>query len=405
MAKFQFSANTKDGKQVHGTIEANSKEAVITTLRNQNLRPLIISPVKKNLGAISIGGKKVKRRDLVIFTRQLSTMVSAGVPLNRSLTTLGEQSESPYLKKVIAEINKDVEGGTSIGDSLAKHPEVFSDVYVNMVKAGESGGILDDILKRLAAQVEGEDSIHKKIKSAMTYPVVIGSITVIAFFAIMIFVMPKLGKTLTDLGGEGAKLPIYSQVMLNISAFLQHYFIYIFIIFIIILFLIKKYIKTPKGKYKYHALLLKIPVIKSLLIKVAIARFARTFASLMAAGVSVLEALDITGGAIGNKVIEEELKIAANDVKNGKQLSESLSNSKHFPPIVPQMLAVGEETGQTDVILVKVADFYEEEVSSAVEALSSLIEPLMIIVLGVMVGAIAISVMGPISSMGKNIQK
>ena len=404
MGLYKYTATTAEGKQISGSMEARSKDSVIATLRNQQLRPLVISEERKKSGMLSFGGKKIKRKELVVFTRQLSTMISAGVPLNRCLTTLGEQAESPYFKTVIADINKDVEGGMSIGDSIAKFPNIFSDVYVNMVKAGESGGILDEILKRLAAQVEQEDSMHKKIKSAMTYPVVIGGITVIAFFAIMIFVMPKLGETLKSLGGEDAELPIYSQIMLNISAFMQQNAILIFVLMGIGIFFLRRYVKTPKGKYQLHALLLRLPVFKVLITKIAIARFARTFASLMAAGVSVLEALDVTGGAIGNKVIEKELKEAAKEVKNGKQLSETLAQSPHFPAIVAQMLAIGEETGQTDMILVKVADFYEEEVETTIDGLSSLIEPLMILVLGAMVGIIAVSVMGPIASLGKNVK-
>jgi type IV pilus assembly protein PilC len=404
MSSFKYTATTPEGKQLSGSVEARSKEAVINTLRNQNLRPLTVVAERKKLSEINIGKKGVKRKELVIFTRQLSTMISAGVPLNRCLTTLGDQAESNYFKSVIADINKDVEGGMSIGDSIAKFPNIFSDVYVNMVKAGEAGGILDEILKRLAAQVEQDDSMHKKIKSAMTYPVVIGGITVIAFFVIMVFVMPKLGQTLKDLGGEDAQLPIYSQVMLGISAFMQQNIIIILIIFAVIVFAFKRYIGTPRGKYNFHAFLLRMPISKVLITKIAIARFSRTFASLMAAGVSVLEALEVTGGAIGNKVIEKELAEAAKEVKNGKQLSETLASSPHFPAIVPQMLAIGEETGQTDVILVKVADFYEEEVEATIDGLSSLIEPLMIIVLGGMVGMIAVSVMGPIASLGKNIQ-
>jgi type IV pilus assembly protein PilC len=272
-----------------------------------------------------------------------------------------------------------------------------------MVKAGEAGGILDEILKRLASQVEQEASMHKKIKSAMTYPVVIGVIAVVAFFGLMIFVLPKMGKIIVDLGGPGAQLPIYSRVLLGASAYMQKYAIPIFAVMFIIIYLIRRYIKTPKGKYKFHALLLRIPIIKDVIIKIAVSRFARTFASLMSAGVSVLDALEVTGGAIGNKVLEAELKEAAKEVKNGKPLSEPLGRSKYFPPIVSQMLAVGEETGQVDTILIKVADFYEEEVSTMIDGLSALIEPLMIIGIGAIVGVIAASVMGPISSLSKNI--
>jgi type IV pilus assembly protein PilC len=272
-----------------------------------------------------------------------------------------------------------------------------------MIKAGEAGGILDEIMKRLASQVEQESSMKKKIKGAMTYPIVILSVTVMAFFGITMLVLPKIGAILTDLGGPDAKLPIYTVAMLSVSKIMQKYGVIVIVASFIFAFLIKKYISTPKGKYQFHSLMLRIPIIKDILIKVAISRFARTFSSLMSSGVSVLDALEVTGGAIGNKVIEKELKAAAVEVKNGKQLSEPLSKSKHFPAIVSQMLAIGEETGQTDTILTKVADFYEEEVTTVIDSLSSIIEPLMIIFLGAGVGLIAASVMGPISSLSKNI--
>jgi type IV pilus assembly protein PilC len=403
MAQFQYTA-LKEQKKVTGNIEAASKEQAMASLRKQGLHPLVIksaggfNPLRKLLG-----GKKVKLKDLAVFTRQLSTMISAGVPLNRSLATLQSQTNSKYFQKVIISIGKDVESGKQLADSFGKYPNIFSDVYVNMVRAGEAGGILDEILKRIATQVEQDASMRKKVKSAMMYPIVILSITVIAFFGIMIFVIPKISKILQDLGGPDAKLPIYTQIMLNISGFLQKYAVPLIIITFIAVFFIRRYIKTPKGKYKFHHLLLRIPIIKTVILKIAIARFARTFASLMSAGVGVLDALEVTGGAIGNKVIEKELKDAAKEVKNGKQLSQPLGASKYFPPIVSQMLAVGEETGQIDTILVKVADFYEEEVETTIDGLSSIIEPLMIVLLGSIVGVIAASVMGPISSLSKNI--
>jgi len=287
------------------------------------------------------------------------------------------------------------------------------------VRAGEEGGILDEILKRLATQVEQDASIRKKIKSAMMYPLVILSVTIIAFFGIMLFIVPKLGAILTSLGGPHAKLPVYTQVLLNFSNFcksptiLKHLpipiisklpnLILILIVVIIGSIYLLRYIRTPRGKYRFHALLLSTPIVKTIVLKVAIARFSRTFASLMAAGVSVLDALDVTGAALGNKVIEAELKAAAEEVRNGKQLSEPLSRSKHFPPIVAQMLMVGEETGQIDTVLVKIADFYEEEVAVLIDGLAAVIEPVMIIFLGAGVGLIAASVMGPIANLSKNI--
>lgn len=405
MAKFTYTAVTKEGKTIQGSAESTDKESLIAMLTRQGARPLVIKAETDAAGFANKlkRAKKVKLKDLVVFTRQLSTMISAGVPLTRSLATLQTQTNNKYFKQVVAGITRDIEGGMPLGDAFAKYPNVFSDVYVNMVHAGEAGGILDEILKRLASQVEQDASMRKKIKSAMTYPMVILTITVIAFFGIMMFVIPKIGQILKDLGGEDAELPIYTQVMLDLSNFMQNNFIIVIGGMFGVIYLIKRYIKTPGGKLAFHTLLLKIPILNNIIIKVAVARFARTFASLMSSGVAVLDALEVTGGAIGNKVIEAELHEAAKAVKNGKQLSEPLSNSKHFPAIVSQMLAVGEETGQIDTILVKVADFYEEEVEAIIDGLSSIIEPLMIIVLGGMVGLIAASVMGPIASLSKNI--
>lgn len=403
--KYSYTA-LRAGKTIEGTADASSREALLSTLNHQGIHPLSIKALGDNAkagGKFSFGKPKVKLQDLVVFTRQLSTMVSAGVPLTRSLATLGADTESPALKTAIASVTKDVEGGMPLGTAFAKFPNIFSDVYVNMVRAGEEGGILDEILKRLALQVELDASIRKKIKSAMMYPMVLLVVTVVAFFGIMLVIMPKISGILTDLGGPNAKLPIYTQVLLNFSHFMVHNIVFIFIGLAVIIFSVLRYIRTPKGTYNFHLLLLNAPIMKNITMKMAVARFSRTFASLMSAGVSVLDALEVTGGAIGNKVIERELKEAAIQVKNGKQLSEPISKSPHFPPIVSQMLAVGEETGQIDTVLVKVADFYEEEVSTLIDGLAAIIEPIMIVILGGAVGLIAASVMGPIASLSKNI--
>jgi type IV pilus assembly protein PilC len=419
--QFVYKATNKEGKTVSGTAEAASKQALLGLLHKQGVNPVLVEEGKgkHKFGNLFGPRKKVKLADLVIFTRQLSTMISAGVPLTRSLSALHTDVSNPYMGEVLSGVTKEVEGGTPLGDAFSKYPNVFSDVYVNMVRAGEEGGILDEILKRLATQVEQDSSIRKKIKSAMMYPVVILTVTVIAFFGIMLFIVPKLGSILTSLGGPNAKLPIYTQVLLNFSNFcakptiLKHLpipiidkipnLILILIVVVIITIYVLRYIRTPAGKYRYHALLLRTPIVKTIILKVAIARFSRTFASLMGAGVSVLDALDVTGAALGNKVIEAELKAAAEEVRNGKPLSDPISHSKHFPPIVAQMLMVGEETGQIDTVLVKIADFYEEEVSVLIDGLAAIIEPIMIIFLGAGVGLIAASVMGPIANLSKNI--
>ncbi len=434
--EFTYKA-TKEGKTITGSAEAANKAALLSMLRKQGVYPILIE-ASKGKGKKTGGGlfgpkKKIKLGDLVIFTRQLSTMISAGVPLARSLAALQSDAGSPYMREVLAGITKEVEGGMPLGDAFDKYPNVFSEVYVNMVRAGEEGGILDNILKRLATQVEQDASIRKKIKSAMMYPMVILTITIVAFFGIMLFIVPKLGTILTSLGGPNAKLPIYTQILLDFSNFcksptiVRHIPVYNFLaghipihilrslllgipnlILLLVLFSIAsiyllRYIKTDTGKYRFHSLLLRTPIVRTIILKVAIARFSRTFASLMTAGVTVLDALDVTGAALGNKVIEAELKAAAQEVKNGKPLSEPLSQSKHFPPIVAQMLMVGEETGQIDTVLVKIADFYEEEVTVLIDGLAAIIEPIMIVFLGAGVGLIAASVMGPIANLSKNI--
>ena len=396
--EFTFKALKKDNSTISGTLEAADRQSGMAALAHQGLHPLLVTESKPKLKHGKFG-QKVKSAELVIFTRQLSTMISAGVPLARGLVTLKDSATSPYFREVLTKICKDIEGGTQLGDAFAKYPNVFDDVFVNMVKAGEEGGILDEILKRLATQVEQNASIKRKIKSAMMYPMVILGITVIAFFGIMFFLMPKISAILFDLGGPDVKLPIYTQILLDISDYSRRYAYIVIPLMFLMVWGVKKYISTPKGKYQFHALALRIPIAKTIVQKVAIARFSRTFASLMSAGVNVLDSLAVTGGAIGNKVIEKELAEAAIEVKNGKQLSEVLAKSNHFPKIVPQMLAVGEETGTTDTVLIKVADFYEEEVAVAIDGLASVIEPVMILFLGAGVGLIAASVMGPIASM------
>lgn len=407
MATFSYTARNAAGQVIKGTVSASDKEGAARTITAQGLKPILVKsdqPTSRlgKLSRINIGGK-VKTKDLVIFTRQLATMVNAGVPMIRSLATLQAQTENAFFKTKLVQISKKVESGVSLGEALADHPDIFSNIYINMVKAGEEGGILDDALMRLALQVEKEAEIKQKVKSAMTYPVVISVITLLAFYGLMTFVVPKLGAIIQNMGAE---LPTLTKVMLSISTFMRSkLFIGIVVIGIpLAIFLFRRWVKTERGRYAFHKILLKTPIIKTLVVKVAIARFARIFSSLMAAGVTVLTSIEVTSGAIGNRVIERELEEASKQVRNGTQLSTALQDSAVFPPIVSQMLAVGEETGQIDKILVKVADFYENEVDAFVAALSSIIEPLMIVVLGSIVGLVAASVFGPLSSLTQSIK-
>jgi len=409
MPKFSYVAVDADRKPVNGTTELPDRASVIDALTKQQLRPVSIKQLKETK-AFSIDfqhlleSKKVKQDQLVIFTRQLSAMVSAGVPLLRSLTSLEKHAEDPVLKKILGAVIKQVEGGASLGEALNKHPETFNDIYVNMVKAGETAGILDDILKRLAHQQEKSAAIRKKIRSAMAYPIVLLVITVLAFFGLMLFVIPQIGSILDDLGGPDAELPGITLFMLGISSIMTTYWYIIIPGLIGVIYVLIRYIRTPRGRRQFDGLILKIPGLKTIIMKIAVARFARTFSALMGAGVAVLECLDVTSRAVGNVLYEEALATAAKEVKNGRSLSAVLDNSELFPAIVSQMLSVGEETGQTDTVLVKVAEFYEEEVDLAIEGVSSIIEPVMIVLMGGMVGLIAASVMTPIAQLSQNIQ-
>jgi type IV pilus assembly protein PilC len=408
MPTFTYIATNSQNKSIDGSLEASDRSAVIAALAKQGLRPLSVKEAGSGIASFSfgdfLGANKVKSDDLVMFTRQLSAMVSAGVPLLRALNSLQQHTESPALKKVAGAVIKDVEDGAPLADALAKYPNTFNDVYVNMVRAGEAAGILDEILKRLAMQQEKNATIRKKVKSAMTYPMVLVGITILAFFGLMLFVIPQIGKILKDLGGPDAELPLLTQAMLGISGFMTSFWYILLPVAIGGVVLLLRYLKTPKGKSQFHHLVLKVPGIKGIIMKVAVARFARTFAALMGAGVAVLEALSVTSRAVGNVVYEQALVEAAEGVKNGATLSSIIEKNELFPAIVAQMLSVGEETGQTDTVLVKVADFYEEEVDVAIDGLSSIIEPVMIVVMGGMVGLIAASVMGPIASLSQNIK-
>lgn len=409
MPDFEYTAHNNKGQIQKGSISADNKVAALTALRSKQLIPIIVKETKKNSGLnmqISLPGmNKVKTKDLVIFTRQLSTLVDAGVPLMRSLTLLKEQTESLRLKKILEQVVADIQSGTNLSDSLGKHPETFSSIYINMVKAGEAGGILDTVLDRLAFQQEKDAALKAKIKSAMMYPTVIFTVTILAFIILMTFIVPKIGKILNSLSNGKAKLPVYTRALLAISHLMQQPLFIIFIVVILpcAIILFRHYIKTEKGRYRWHSILLKVPAVKVIITKTAVARFSRIFASLMSAGVSIVDSINTTAGAIGNAVIEKELIECSKAVQAGSQLSGELAKSKHFPPIVIQMLAVGEETGTTDTIILKVAEFYEQEVDEAVAGISSIIEPVMIIVLGGMVGIIAVSVYGPIAQLSTHV--
>lgn len=400
MPDFLYNAHDASGNVQQGTVTARDETAAFASLRAKHLEPFLIKSTEKK-GGLSMnialpGGGKVKTADLVIFTRQFSTMVSAGVPIMRSLTMLKDQSESAILRKALEQVVGDVQSGRTLSEALGKHPKVFSSIYVNMVKAGEAGGILDEILKRLAFQQEKDAAIKGKIKSAMVYPSVIGAVTLLAMFVLMTFIVPKIGNILVSFGTQ---LPIYTRILLAISNGMKSpvFLLGAIVGLPVLIIVFKRWKATPKGRYAWHSILLKMPIVKVIIVKTAIARFSRIFSSLLSAGVSIIDAINTTADAMGNAVIEKELKDCAIAIQTGSSLSKELEKTEHFPPIVAQMMAVGEETGKTDEVIIKIAEFYEEEVDAAVSALSSVIEPIMIVVLGGMVGLIAVSVFGPIT--------
>lgn len=403
MGQFSYSAHNKSGGIEKGTVFAADRAGATASLTEKGLTPILVKEVaasKQGGGLLSRFTGKVSLQDKVIFSRQFSTMINAGVPITQSLNILRQQSASKRLQKVVAEVSKQVEGGSTLAAALGEHPDVFSPIYVNMVKAGETGGILDQVLDRLATQQEKDAEIISKVKSAMIYPGVVTTATIGAFFFLMTVIVPKLGDIFANVGGT---LPVYTEVMLKVSKFMTKEWYVLIGGAVLAGVIFVRWHKTPGGKHTVDRLLLKLPIFGPILVKMSVARFARTFGSLMASGISVLEAINATRLAMSNSVYQDELAAVAQKVKNGRTMSEQLRESKNFPAIVGQMLAVGEETGQMDVILLKLAEFYEKEVDTTVAGLTSVIEPILIVVLGTMVGFVVISVFGPLSNIDSQV--
>lgn len=398
MAEFTYLAKDNKGSIQKGTVDSSSREMVVQTLIKRGLTPQSIKLVKKtgmNMNIKLPGGNKVKSKSLVVFTRQFSTMISAGVPMLRALNTLQEQTDSKVLKEALRKIVSDVEGGTSLSEAFEKHPKVFSSVYVNMVRAGETGGILDQIMSRLANQVEKDAEIKGKFKSAMIYPIVVSLVAVGAVGFLMVGVVPKLAGILETAGGE---LPIQTKIILGISNVLTNQWYIILAVVVISVFAFRRFTSTPSGKYTFHKFLLRVPIFGNIILKVNVARFARTFSSLLSAGVTVIDALDVTSKALTNTVVQKGLNDSIKSIKDGLNIADALEKSNVLPAIIIQMTAVGEETGKLGEVLDKVAEFYEEEVNQITNSIASIIEPVLIVGLGAIVGLIVLSVLGPILS-------
>lgn len=394
MPTFAYSARSLNGEILNGEIELPTREEVVGYLVRQRLRPISVNTKAREF-EITIG-TGIKTREVVIFTRQFATMINSGLPLVQSLTILAEQTENKRFSKIIGQILQDIQAGQTLADSLRQHPKVFTELYVNMVAAGEAGGILDVILNRLAVFLEKNDALARKIKGAMVYPAVM-LVVVIACTTILLWkVVPVFAAMFT---GAGLDLPAPTRVVLALSNFLQHYMWLLVLAIIAAVFGIRQYYKTENGKLQLDRLLLRFPVIGNLLRKSAVSRFTRTLGTLVSSGVSILDGLQITARTAGNRVVHDAVMKSRASISAGATISDPLKESGVFPPMVVQMINVGEQTGGLDEMLTKIADFYDDEVDAAVSALTSILEPIMIVVMGVVIGGIVVAMYLPMFDM------
>jgi type IV pilus assembly protein PilC len=397
MATFTYTARAFNGDLRTATIDASSRDDVIAQLRKQRL-----SVVKIDQDATKkVGRGAIKTRDVVIFTRQFSTMINSGLPLVQALTILAEQTDNKALAEVTKKVVFDVESGNTVADALSKHPRAFTNLYVNMVAAGEAGGILDTILLRLATFLEKNDALVRKVKGAMIYPAVIMSVAGIAVVTLLIFVIPVFAGMFAP---AGQALPLPTRIVIGASGFLKHYWWIIGATIIIGGYSLKKYYATSNGKLVIDRLMLHAPVLGDVLRKSAVSRFTRTLGTLISSGVSILEGLEITAKTAGNRVIQDAIMQSRSSIAGGDTIAQPLQKSKVFPPMVISMIAVGEQTGGLDEMLSKIADFYDEEVDAAVSNLLSLLEPIMIVFLGVVVGGMVVAMYLPIFDMVNAVQ-
>ncbi|MFY9271047.1 MAG: type II secretion system F family protein [Candidatus Manganitrophaceae bacterium] len=392
MMTFVWTGKTRQGSIQKGELAANSREEAITQLRKENILVTSVQQKAKGLKLPGFGGG-VSDKDIVIFTRQFATMIDAGLPLVQCLEILASQCENQTLAKSIADVRADVEGGSTYADALRKHPKVFDELYVNMVAAGEAGGILDTILNRLAKHIEKTMKLKKQIKSAMVYPSTIVAVAGIVIVVLLVWVIPIFAKMFTDFGGT---LPALTQMVINVSYFMKDNLIKIAVGFGLAIYGFKKYYQSAKGRIVVDRFLLKVPVIGELIRKASVAKFTRTLGTLISSGVPILEGLGIVAKTSGNKIVELALINARQSISEGKTIADPLSKDKVFPPMVVQMIAVGETTGALDTMLGKIADFYDDEVDAAVTALTSLLEPMLMVFLGVTIGTIVIAMYLPI---------
>ncbi len=395
MATFTYSARTSSGDLQAGELALKTREEVVQYLRRQRMVPIKIEQKSQQL-TMPRFGKGIGNREIVIFARQFATMINSGLPLVQSLDILAKQSENAILRKVIEQVQYDVESGHTLADAMRQHPKVFSDLFVNMVAAGEAGGILDTILLRLAVFLEKADALRRKIKGAMIYPAVVMGVAAIAITILLIFVIPVFQEMFSQ---AGVALPGPTQFVIMCSELLQTRWYVFGGVIVAAVFGIQRFYKTPQGQLAIDRLLLRLPVLGPVQRKAAIARFTRTLGTLVSSGVAILDGLEITARTAGNRVVHDAIMESRASIAGGDTISEPLKKSGVFPPMVVQMINVGEQTGGLDEMLSKIADFYDEEVDAAVQAMLAAMEPLMIVFLGTIVGGMIVAMYLPIFDM------
>jgi type IV pilus assembly protein PilC len=402
MSVFNWTGRTRSGVNKNGALEASDKDAVIAQLRAQGILPMSVKEKSKNIEDVfTFLQPKVETKDLVVFTRQFAVMIDAGLPLVQCLKILGDNHDNVTFKRVIGEVRNQIESGSTFADALGAHPQIFDALFVNLIAAGEVGGILDTILNRLATQLEKADKLARQLRGAMVYPATVSAIALCVIILLMVKVIPVFEKMFSDFGGE---LPGPTAMVIAISEWLQAYLVYVIAIAFVAVSLFKAaYNKSLAFKYQVHRFNLKLPIFGNIIKKVAVARFTRTLGTMISSGVPILDALDITARTAGNMLIEEELQNCRAAISEGKSLAEPLQESVIFPQMMVQMMAVGEETGSMEVMLTKIAEFYDDEVDVAVGALTSMLEPVMMVFMGGSIGTILIAMYLPIFKIADSI--
>jgi type IV pilus assembly protein PilC len=394
MPLFKWNGRDRSGAVKKGQIDAPDRQAAFTMLRRQGITPSSVKTRPQDI-ELNIPGlrPKVKEKDLVTFTRQFATMIDAGLPLVQCLEILGSQTENKTFGTIIKKVQADVEGGSTFAEALKKHPRAFPELYVNMVAAGEAGGILDTILNRLASYIEKSMNLKRKVKGAMVYPSVVVTVAALVVALLLIFVIPTFEKMFTDFGGT---LPAPTRMVISMSTWMQRFWWIVLLGIFALIFGLKQYRRTEQGKRLLDGMALRLPIVGVLVRKVAVAKFTRTLSTLIASGVPILEGLDIVAKTAGNKIVENAILQTRQAISEGKTIAEPLSQTKVFPPMVVQMIGVGESAGALDSMLSKIADFYDEEVDQAVATLSSMLEPLIMVFLGVVIGFIVVAMYLPV---------